>query len=652
MTIQNTTIRKAGPSQGNGVTTVFPFTFKVFTATDILVTYLDALAVESVLVLSTNYTVSLNADQNTSPGGSVTLLVAPATATYITLTSQVTNTQTLALTNSGGFYPESINNALDRTVIEIQQLAEKVDRAVKVPQSSSLDADSLLQSVLAGDTSAIYTPLGTGAVTRTVASKLNDTVSVKDFGAVGNGVTNDTAAIQAAINACFGKTLYFPSGRYLISSTLTASATTCVNFLGDSRSSCIIQSHTNAPMLKFNTTGADIYYAIVSKLMFLNDSAGTTSYGIQVMGTGQFNYSNFNFCQFAGTYAGIFFNATGSCSWNTFDNLLFTNTGLVTNIYNIYRIGNSGQAIYTNNTFIAGYRNIHLETGVGGAFGDFIISGNNFEAGSATQNIWLNGTGAAYAANFAITGNKFDVATTAIALQNCQGFRVLGNAIGGGGFANAVSLTSCTNYIVDESSASKPFGIRTTGNWWSVSGNVLLNSTGTTSTVANRTLGVSALNSGNLSVYGPTQTVGFGLSTNNGRLVGLYSDNGTAVVDAGNITVNGATASFNGTSDYRLKENVTPIQKALETVNKLNPVDFTWKEGFAGTNIKGQSFLAHELQEIMPLAVVGEKDAVDADGKPIYQAIDQSKLVALLTAAVKELSTEIVNLQNSVATLR
>ena len=62
--------------------------------------------------------------------------------------------------------------------------------------------------------------------------------------------------------------------------------------------------------------------------------------------------------------------------------------------------------------------------------------------------------------------------------------------------------------------------------------------------------------------------------------------------------------------------------------------------------------MAHELQEIMPLAVVGEKDAVDADGKPIYQAIDQSKLVALLTAAVKELSTEIVNLQNSVATLR
>jgi len=155
MTIQNTTLRKAGPSQGNGVTTVFPFTFKVFTATDILVTYLDALAVESVLVLSTNYTVSLNADQNTSPGGSVTLLVAPATATYITLTSQVTNTQTLALTNSGGFYPESINNALDRTVIQVQQIAEVVSRCVVVAVSSTQTAAQLLASIYASAASAV-----------------------------------------------------------------------------------------------------------------------------------------------------------------------------------------------------------------------------------------------------------------------------------------------------------------------------------------------------------------------------------------------------------------------------------------------------------------------------------------------------------------
>ena len=154
MTIQNTTLRKAGPSQGNGVTTVFPFTFKVFTATDILVTYLNALAIESVLVLSANYTVSLNADQNASPGGSVTLLIAPATATYITLTSQVANTQNLSLTNSGGFYPSSINDALDKTVIQVQQLAEMVSRCITVAVSSTQTAAQLLASIYASAASA------------------------------------------------------------------------------------------------------------------------------------------------------------------------------------------------------------------------------------------------------------------------------------------------------------------------------------------------------------------------------------------------------------------------------------------------------------------------------------------------------------------
>ena len=147
MTIQNTTIRKAGPSLGNGVTTVFPFTFKVFLASEILVTYLDSSAVESVLVLTTNYTVTLNSDQNASPGGSVTLLVAPASSTYITLTSQVANTQTLALTNSGGFYPESINNALDRTVIQVQQIAEKMTRTVSLRVSNTADPVTLSDKI-------------------------------------------------------------------------------------------------------------------------------------------------------------------------------------------------------------------------------------------------------------------------------------------------------------------------------------------------------------------------------------------------------------------------------------------------------------------------------------------------------------------------
>lgn len=68
---------------------------------------------------------------------------------------------------------------------------------------------------------ANYTASGSGAVTRTVASRLGDVISVKDFGAVGNGSTDDTAAISAALDAAMGKTLFFPAGTYLMTQTGT-----------------------------------------------------------------------------------------------------------------------------------------------------------------------------------------------------------------------------------------------------------------------------------------------------------------------------------------------------------------------------------------------------------------------------------------------
>jgi len=65
-----------------------------------------------------------------------------------------------------------------------------------------------------------YNEGGTGAVTRTVTSKLQESISVKDFGATGNGTTDDTAAIQAAVNAAYGNSLFFPAGSYKITSAI------------------------------------------------------------------------------------------------------------------------------------------------------------------------------------------------------------------------------------------------------------------------------------------------------------------------------------------------------------------------------------------------------------------------------------------------
>jgi pimeloyl-ACP methyl ester carboxylesterase len=135
MTIASTT-RKAGPFTGDGIVTGLPFAFKVFSAADLLVVQARA-GVETTKVLTTDYTVALNADQNATPGGMVNMLAAAPVGTTTTLSSQVANAQATDLTNAGGFYPRVINDALDRATIQIQQLAEKLSRALQLPISST-----------------------------------------------------------------------------------------------------------------------------------------------------------------------------------------------------------------------------------------------------------------------------------------------------------------------------------------------------------------------------------------------------------------------------------------------------------------------------------------------------------------------------------
>ena len=101
----------------------------------------------------------------------------------------------------------------------------------------------------------------------------------------------------------------------------------------------------------------------------------------------------------------------------------------------------------------------------------------------------------------------------------------------------------------------------------------------------------------------------------------------------GYVQVSGTSTSYITTSDYRLKENIQPMTGALQKVQALKPVTYKWK--IDGSD--GQGFIAHELSEVEPSCVAGEKDAVDEEGKPQYQGIDTSFLVATLTAAIQEL---------------
>jgi hypothetical protein len=106
--------------------------------------------------------------------------------------------------------------------------------------------------------------------------------------------------------------------------------------------------------------------------------------------------------------------------------------------------------------------------------------------------------------------------------------------------------------------------------------------------------------------------------------------------ERGSVTSNGGGVAYNSVSDYRMKENVTPLSGALAKVLRLKPCTFAWK----GSGAPGEGFIAHELAEEFPLAVIGEKDAVKTDGSIKPQGVDTSMLVAALTAAIQELKAE------------
>jgi|694.fasta_scaffold91370_4 hypothetical protein len=144
---------------------------------------------------------------------------------------------------------------------------------------------------------------------------------------------------------------------------------------------------------------------------------------------------------------------------------------------------------------------------------------------------------------------------------------------------------------------------------------------------------------------------------NNGRLnLHANSSAGTASginfyhsgSQVGGITYSSTATAYNTSSDYRLKENVVPLTGAADRLNQLQVHRFNF---IADPDKIVDGFLAHEAQAVVPECVTGTKDEVDADGNPVYQGIDQSKLVPLLTAALQEAIAKIETLEAKVAAL-
>ena len=146
-------IRKAGPFHGAGQTQ-FDFDFYMLSADDVVVIVADADDNESTLAKE-KYTCTLYPDQNTTPGGRVTLKTALAAGHKLAICSGVPYTQNLNLTMYGNFNPTTINKEEDRRVIQIQQLAEQLMRCLKVPSTSNKTPEELLKEIFEAAEDAI-----------------------------------------------------------------------------------------------------------------------------------------------------------------------------------------------------------------------------------------------------------------------------------------------------------------------------------------------------------------------------------------------------------------------------------------------------------------------------------------------------------------
>lgn len=240
------------------------------------------------------------------------------------------------------------------------------------------------------------------------------------------------------------------------------------------------------------------------------------------------------------------------------------------------------------------------------------------------------------------------------------------------GTSTLTGLTASTALALD---ASKNIvSVTNTGTGNNVLGTSPTIATPTISTItsaASTALTLQSNNGTTAVTVDTSQNVGIGTTSMVGKLNAIYS--GTygvylqgaagsstleiffaAATNVGSISTNGTITAFNSTSDYRLKENIEPMTGALAKVAALKPVTYKWKSD--GSDSDG--FIAHELAEVFPQAVHGEKDGTetieikDEDGnvtetetRPVYQGIDTSFLVATLTAAIQELTARVAALE-------
>ena len=362
----------------------------------------------------------------------------------------------------------------------------------------------------------------------------------------------------------------------------------------------------------FTTT--NIVTAVGSGALYTNTTGNNDAFGFHALFANTTGNANGAFggnvlaANTTGNYNTAFFglqsNTTGSSNSAFGLQALQANTTASNNTAVGYQAGYSNTT-GANNAFFgyqAGYSNT---TGVSNTF-------NGLQAGYSNTT-GTNNTIVGYQAGFYITtGTK----NTIIGCYN--------------GNFGGLDIRTASNYIVLSDGDGNPL-IVSGPSFFSLNG---INADGNLGGTPTTTTLSANLNDG---VRINTPGGSYWNKAGNGIVIAFRNSGSTA----GNISQSGTTTSYNGTSDYRLKKNVKPLIGALETVAKLKPCTFDW----IYDNRSDNGFIAHELQEVLPNAVVGIKDAVREDGEIEPQGIDPRLIVATLTAAIQELKVEVDSLK-------
>lgn len=322
-------------------------------------------------------------------------------------------------------------------------------------------------TVPSGDIS--FTPAGTGAVTAAVQDVLRRTVSVRDFGAVGNGSVDDTAAINLAIayvNSLGSTTLEFPNGNYRVTDALTPFANNGITVRGHGMYSTYITSSFNGDIFSIDTTTTDRYFFEVSEFTLQRTAGGaySNSTGVRISGdvgsvTG-LQYATFSNLRFNNLYRGIVVEDTGKYVFGPFDNnarhAFFTFSNLISAVATdaMYECVVFEGGTGPHHTFIGGQIRgsaaaVRLGTPGGDAgIGDIIFTGVHVVTAGVGLDIYGPTGATVYDQNITVAGCQFDNCVTAtVRIDKMQNFRIVPN---NSTASVGVAITNCTNYVVED----------------------------------------------------------------------------------------------------------------------------------------------------------------------------------------------------------